>query len=323
MLSCLFNSKLKKICLGICILLVGLAGRSYYEFLNDGFTIENISSDYSYDARWDVRPLTAKEIALTDVILNQKFTYLGKGYQFYAFLSQDGDYVLKFFKYKRLRIPCWLEYFDFIPIIKRYRLENMQRKCKKLEGAFNSCKVAFDHLSNEAGLVCVHLNKTHNLNKSIVVVDKMGWSHLIELDQMEFLLQKKAEMLGSYIDQLMNAGNIVEAKQLLTQIIEVVLSEYARGLLDNDHALLPNTGVIAGRPIHIDVGQFVLNEDAKLPQVYKQELFSKTYKLHRWIKNKYPELSQYLESELRSIIGDQFDFYRPSGQNLSGRPQFE
>jgi hypothetical protein len=324
MLNRLYNSKLKFACLALVVLLVAVYGRGYYyEFLNDGFTVENISSDYAYDSSRDVRALSVKEAALTDMVLNQKFTYLGKGYQFYAFLSDDGDYVLKFFKYKRLRTPVWLQYFDFIPAVKQYRLENIQKKQKKLNGVFNSCKVAFDHLSDEAGLVCVHLNKTGTLNKSVIVVDKMEETHSIELDQTEFLLQKKAEMLGAYIDQLIGSGQIVEAKQLLSQIVEVILSEYARGLSDNDHALLPNTGVIAGHPVHIDVGQFVLNEDVKMPHVYKQELFSKTYKLNAWLKNRYPELSQYLEIELRNIIGDQFDFYRPSGQNLSGRPQFE
>ena len=307
----------------LTLAVVFYSGKLYYDFLNDGFTVENISSDYAYDSNRDVRPLSVQEIALTDLILNQTFTYLGKGYQFYAFESADGEYVLKFFKYKRLRMPAWIEYLDFIPGVKNYRLNTNQKKQNKLKGVFNSCKVAFDHLPDETGLVCVHLNKTNTLRKSVTLVDKMGGIHSIDLDQTEFLLQKKAEMLGPYIDQLISSGQIQEAKQLLSQLISLILSEYARGLSDSDHALLPNTGVFAKRPVHIDVGQFVRNEDVKMPHVYKQELFSKTYKLNAWLKSKYPELSQYLEFELRKIIGDQFDEYRPSGLNLSGRPQFE
>jgi len=47
-------------------------------------------------------------------ILNQKFSYIGKGAQCYAFVSDDQLYVLKFFKFKHLK-PNLL--VDLIPSI--------------------------------------------------------------------------------------------------------------------------------------------------------------------------------------------------------------
>lgn len=316
------HSPVKRLLFILCVLISGYAGGRLYFSLTDGFALEHIASEYAYDARWDARPLTAQEQLSVDAILSQPFHYLGKGYQFYAFLSQDGTHVLKFFKYKRLRESSWGEYFGFIPMLEDYFLKKNLEKRKKLEGVFSSCKVAFDQLKKETGLLFVHLNKTDTLNRSVVLVDKIGKTYSVDLDKTEFLLQKKADLLGPYLDQLMEAGKTAEAKELLARIIDVILSEYSRGLSDNDHALLPNTGVIAGHPIHVDVGQFVLNEEVKQSEVSKQELFSKTYKLNQWLKSQYPELSQYLEAELRSIIGEQFASYRPSGLNLSGHPQF-
>ena len=58
----------------------------------------------------------------------------------------------------------------------------------------------------------------------------------------------------------------------------MLVSEYRRGFADNDHATVQNTGVLDGRPIHIDVGQFVRNERVKEPRLFHQELFNKTWK---------------------------------------------
>jgi hypothetical protein len=180
---------------------------------------------------------------------------------------------------------------------------------------FESWKVAFEKLPEESGLIYVHLNKSQDLNKTIVIVDKMGFEHLVNMDQMEFLLQKKALMLCESIKQLMNHNDLNGAKQLLTDLLDMILSEYSRGLADNDHALMQNTGVFQGKPFHIDVGQFVYNEEVKKPEVYKQELFSKTFKFRKWLQKHYPELAEFLNEKLLKIIGEDFYILQPQVKN--------
>ncbi|MFQ5730237.1 MAG: hypothetical protein ACE5GN_07740, partial [Waddliaceae bacterium] len=75
---------------------------------------------------------------------------------------------------------------------------------------------------------------------------------------------------------------------------------------DNDHALMQNTGVLEGLPVHVDVGQFVKNEAMKDSAIYNQELFNKTYKFRIWLQDKYPELLSYLDAELHHEMGDIF-----------------
>lgn len=294
----------------VIIVMIYGGGRLYYR-VTGGFTIGNITSDLTYDPRWETRPLTADRQHELDSILSQEFTYLGKGCQSYVFQSRDGTAVIKFFKYQRFRPQAWLEYFTFIPAVERYLNHKVEQKRIKRENIFTSWKLAFDELQSETGLLYVHLNKTHHLHKTLLIYDKMGMQHPIDLDQMEFLVQRKAQPLCPYIDDLMNNSDFAGAQRLMSQIITLVLAEYKRGLADNDHALMQNTGVLNGRPIHIDVGQFVRNDAVRTPEVYKQELFSKTFKFRRWLRQEYPPLADDLEEKLRALIGEQFSSMKP------------
>ena len=283
----------------IAITLLLYTGGYCYFFVNDGFTLSGISSEYSYDPRYDTRKLALNEELLLGDILNQEYTYLGHGAQFYAFLSASGEHVIKFFRYKCLRHKPWLDYFDFIPIVDRYRLSKIKERRKKRELVFASCQIAFDHLQEESGLVCVHLNKTRNRYPSITLTDKIGRKHRIELDEMEFLVQKKAQLLGPHIEQLMALGNIDGAKKIISDLIAMMSSECNKGLADDDVTILKNTGVVDGKPIHIDIGLFKHNEEFKQPETRGQKLLSNTRKFNQWLKKQYPVLSEHLETELK------------------------
>ena len=196
---------------------------------------------------------------------------------------------MKFVKYQRFRPQAWLDYFESIPLINRYRLGKIEKKQKKLDMLFTSWKVAYDHLKPETGLVYVHLNKSNDLQQALTIHDKMGFEHKLNMDDMEFLLQKRANMLCSTINNFMQNDQTAEAKELIDNLLNMILSEYSRGLADNDHALMQNTGAIGTMPVHIDVGQFVINPEISNPDVYKQELFSKTFKFRTWLAKHHPE----------------------------------
>jgi hypothetical protein len=285
-------------------------GRLYYH-LTGGFTEANITSTFSFQPQWEVRPLLDDEKIEFEHALDQPYDYLGKGCQSYVFASRDGRYVIKFFKYQRYRLQSWLAYFPPLPAIVKYRQEKMEKKWKKLDGFVQSWKVAFENLKEETGLLFVHLNKTSHLQRQLTIYDKIGQRHIVNLDDMEFCIQRRAQMLCETLLTYKQAGQLLEAQQLIHQLLTVILSEYARGLADNDHALMQNTGVVQGKPVHIDVGQFVFNEAVKQPAVFHQELFTKTYKFKLWLREHYPELGEYLEEELRQIIGPAYEMLQP------------
>lgn len=300
----------------LCLIIIYGAGRLYYQ-VTGGFTESNITSNLTSQPRWEIDPLTDGQKAELDEAFAQDFHYLGKGCQSYVFASDDGKYVLKFFKYQRFRPQAWLDYFAFIPSLDKYRLTKIEQKSKKLENIFTSWKIAYDELQNETGILYIHLNKSCDLNKKLVIYDKMGLPHTLDLDEYEFMLQKRAHMLTATIDIYMEQQKPEKAKGLIDQLVQMVLSEYQRGVGDNDHALMQNTGVLDGMPVHIDVGQFVRNEGFKEPACYKQELFNKTYKFRIWLKKHHPEIAVYLDQQLYSIIGEQMSQLRPQLKNMA------
>lgn len=286
-------------------------GRIYYR-VTGGFTIGNITYELPYDARWDIPELTPTEKEILGAILDQEFYYLGKGCQSYVFTSADGNYVLKFFKYQRFRPKPWLDYLTFLPFIEPYRQEKVESKKKKLESVFTSWKIAYQDLQLETGVIFIHLNKSKNLNKNLIIYDKMGIKHELKLDDFEFMIQRKAQMLCPTLKQLISKGDILAAQKLLDRLLSTLLSEYHRGYADNDHALMQNTGVLAGYPLHIDVGQFVKNSRVKSEHIYHQEIFNKTWKFRKWLEKEAPELSEYLVLRLKEIIGEKkFDELKP------------
>lgn len=306
---------MKKVLIRFCyLILIVLAlyglGRLYYR-LTGGFTEGNITSDFTYQPQWEVRPLLAAEEEELSKAISQPYSYLGKGCQSYVFASEDGQYVIKFFKYQRYRLQPWLAYFPPLPAMVKYRQEKLDKKWKKVDGFVQSWKVAFENLKDETGLLFVHLNKTSNMGRQLTIYDKIGQEHIIDLDRTEFCVQRKATLLCETLLDLKEKGNLAEAQGIIHQLLNLILSEYARGLADNDHALMQNTGVAQGKPLHIDVGQFVFNDAVKQPAIFHQELITKTYKFKLWLREHYPELGAYLEGELRQIMGPSYETLQP------------
>lgn len=301
--------------LGIALCLVAAYGsvRLYY-FVTDGFSLGNISSDFAYDARWELPPLTESDRAELQAVLSQPFTYLTKGCQTYVFISQDRHYVLKFFKYQRFRLKPWVDYLTFLPYISHYREKRLVEKRQNLDRVFHSFVLGYRALAKESGLFYVHLNKTSELNTVVEVTDKMGIKHQIDLDGMEFVLQRTATMLCAKIRDLMVLGEAEQAKQIIAKIISLELAEYQLGLGDEDYALMQNMGVVEDRPIHIDIGQVAYDSQLKDPQVAKKHLFNRMFKFHRWLKEDYPQLAQFLDQEMYQSIGEAYFTMTPDPQ---------
>lgn len=293
----------------VVLSLYGL-GRLYYH-VTGGFMVSNITSDFSFQPQWEVHPLCLSEQEELTKALNQSYDYLSKGCQSYVFMSQDGQYVIKFFKYQHYRLQPWLAYFPPLPAIVKYRQEKREKKWKNFDGFMRSWKIAFENLKEETGLLFAHLNKTNHLKRSLILYDKIGHKHMIELDQFEFCIQRRAEMLCKTLLSYKEKGDLTKAQRLIHQLLTMIMSEYSRGLADNDHALMQNTGIAQDRPVHIDVGQFVQTDAVKDPVVAHQELFTKTYKFKFWLRDHYPELGDYLEQELYQIIGPTYLTLQP------------
>src|SRR5271157_3130153 len=71
----------------------------YFFKCNASFSIRYLYSCMPNQPQWDLPPLTPQQELQLDRILEQKFRYLAKGTHCYAFVSEDGKYVMKFHRY--------------------------------------------------------------------------------------------------------------------------------------------------------------------------------------------------------------------------------
>lgn len=294
----------------ICLSLFGIA-RLYYR-LTDDFRLSNISYALPFEAPWTTPPLTSLEKERLAQIFSQKFIYLDKGAQCYAFASEDGQYVLKFFKFKHLK-PNWLiDHLPSISVIGEYKNKCIERKKRKLLGVFNGHDLAFRESPETSSLLYIHLTPTNSLHLSASIIDKMGFSRTIPLDDYVFLLQKKGETLRTHLRRLFDQGRLEEAKMAFASVLEMYRQEYVKGIFDHDHGVLHNTGFVGNHPFHLDVGK--LNKDIRMqsPEFYKKDLEHVVWKMDVWVKRTYPdnylEISHFLSQQYKKITGEWIDF---------------
>jgi hypothetical protein len=254
------------------------------------FTVLRITSNLTYNPEWETAPLSPTQESEIKTLLNQPYTYLGKGVQSFVFASENGQYVIKFFRHDHLGLPFWSK---FLP----GKDPKLAKKNSKLNKDFLSYKIAYETLKKETGLVFIHLNKTKNFNQTLDLVDKLGIHHPINLDNYEFLIQKRASLLYTALDQMIEENRLEDAKATLSKLVQLLAHRTEQGVSDKDPDLNTNFGVIGTDPIQIDVGRF-----RKGPvRLDKNEIIRITDHLHQHLMVKCPELDQHLKTQIELL----------------------
>jgi hypothetical protein len=218
-------------------LLLCAAGLAYCFKPAPGFSLAKIRFSAAISCEWDAPPPSAAQKEL----LSQPFHYLGNGAQCFVFASADGHHVLKFFKMKHLTPKPW----------------NRARRLARLRQTFGSCQLAFDRLREETGLIYLHLSRTQGQLPQTVLFDKEGKRHLVELDAVPFLVQRRAEALYPYLIRLHAAGDEEGAERAIRSVLRLVERRCSQGLADTDLGVRNNYGFVNGAAIQIDVGGLV------------------------------------------------------------------
>jgi len=260
--------------------------------LTDGFTLTKISSSLSFHPEWEVPPLPKHKMQEVNAVLSQPFTYLAKGAQCFVFLSQDGKYVLKFFRHSHLRAPFWAK-----ALPSAFCKQKTAKKEGKLHKDFASYVLAFQELKEETGLVWLHLNKTASLHQTVTLIDKLGIAHSVDIDQMECLLQRRATLLYPTLEMWIRQHEEEKAAKALFELIELLYARARKGIFDKDPDLNTNFGFLEGHPIQIDIGRF---KKAPVSSPY-HELLRITDHLHQWLQEKSPPLASHLKNRIEEL----------------------
>jgi len=232
----------------------------------DGFALWKIRSEHIFDPRWEVS--FPKEETTVQSALQQKFHYWCKGGQCYVFLSEDGQFVLKFFKFSHLKGKRW----------------------KK---DFKSYKLAYEELRRESALLLLHLNPTVNRYGKLTLVDRLHIEHVLSLDDTLFLLQRRAELIFPSLSASMEKGDVEGAKNKISSLVQLLFCRAERGIEDNDSNVRKNFGFIDGRAVMIDVGRLKKREGAK-PSIKGEDWAD-------WLKERFPELWHHFLKEYEKV----------------------
>ncbi|MDB6081891.1 MAG: hypothetical protein JWO53_1163 [Chlamydiia bacterium] len=266
------------------------------------FAPSHIISEFNHNPDWDVK--TPDELyAFVNVITQQPFHWLSKGYQAYAFESQDGEYVIKFFQQQRLRDRPFVKHpFSFC--FSRSFHQKTESMKNNREEIFSSSKLVFEEIPNEAGFLFVHLNKTNNLLRGIRICDAAGQSFKVLPDEVSFIIQKKAQYVLPTLTTLMNQGKVEEAKVRIDQIFALLLTLAKKGIVDTDHALIRNNniGFVKDRAIYIDTGHISKHTDLDVCKQMDYEFRKRLQPLHDWLSIKFPELATYYNMRREAIL---------------------
>lgn len=249
-----------------------------------GFRLHKIQSNHEYNPFWEIH-----QNSLPHEALSQPYHFLESGGECYAFSSKDEKYVLKFFKHHHMREKKW---HDSLPFLK-----TKDKRKKRLETLFSSCKIAQDRFQNETGLIYLHLNQTENLNIQLKIFDAIGVLHHLDLDQITFALQKKASLAYPTLTHLIEAGELEAAKTRLSSLIQLMIARSKAGIADHDPRKR-NFGFVGDQAIEIDLGSFSINEELKTSKETRRALYRETIKLRRWVKKYHPELTDFLKTTL-------------------------
>lgn len=266
-----------------------------------GFNLTKISSTFEPSSRWAVDPLGEWEMREVTKVLGQEFQYLGSGAQCYAFISQDGQYVLKFFKIKHLSPKRWLKWLP-LPGLGQYRFNKIEKRIQRHHDLFSSYKLAYQNLKKETGVVFIHLNKTRDLGVRVNLYDRMLNCYRVDLDRYEFVLQKKAVLVRDRISSMMLRGDREGAVDAIRSLLDQVVIQCKKGYVDRDSGVSHNYGFVGKDVIHFDAGRITVDSAAKKPAYYQREVLRVAKKLEDWLYDSYPELIQDVEEIVNLTI---------------------
>lgn len=284
------------------VFIVGLCVGGYflYQECSHEFCLKNIVYK-EIEPQNFVPNLNNEEKDIIRQILQQKFTYLGRGHQTFVFGSEDGQYVLKFFRFRRLKASELTHYLVQLPVFGTYFEHQEKKRVSRLDKLLVGYKTGFEFNKDNCGLIYVHFGTNPFIHQTVEVMDRYRIPHFIKLDNIFFVIQKRAVMTKQVLTELLNKNEIETAKQRISELLELFIKEYKRGVLDNDHNVLANTGFFEDQAMRLDVGQLKreLNKDR---DYYIQDLNKIIYKrLIPWLSKNYPthakELIEYIEKE--------------------------
>ena len=199
-------------------------------------------------------------------LFSQPLFFLGKGRQSISYETADGRYVLKLF-----------------------RKTSKKRKQKQLDEYISGGIVASTLVPAETGLITFVCGKQSFNLPTVTVLNERGRIEKICLQDVPFLLQKKAKPLKQTLMKLVAEKKFKEASARLESVFTLLAVCREKGVLDRDGSLIRNgnIGFVDGKAILIDTGKLCQISDRKRQTLHD---LNRLKPLQSWLEAACPEL---------------------------------
>jgi len=257
---------------------------------------QDIHGKKTYKVDWK-HTYDSVEVSKLYDIIKQPFFYYGKGKQCYVFLSQDGEYVVKFIMHKRLA-PRELTILEKLAM-KNPKLE----KKKRQQELFNSFIISYEDIPLATGTEAVYLKQQEIAMGIFTLVDERGNVCKVNAKDVEFILQKRARLVKPEIIRLMYEKNVDAAKRRIDQVFQLLVDCAKDGVQDTDSGLVRNNniGFLEDRAIYIDTGKLVRSKKMTKKPNFEKDL-KRLKPLQNWLKAYYPELAEYYDERKEVVL---------------------
>ena len=235
-----------------------------------------------------------------ETALNQPYSFLGRGTEYEAFLSEDGKIVLKLFRLKPFRLVFFKKAFfsrEEKPFFERLK----EARAKRIDRTLASLFIAAQQLKEETALFYIHHPERERALPPIQIVDRVGKVHFIDPKKTPFILQRRADLLFSHFLKKYLSKDFKGARASIDALFCLIRERSLKEIGDRDLDLVRNFGFVGEKAVEIDLGSFFNNPHAKRGPSLKKELFYAMLPLRNWLEDHWPEEVKYLDRQMDEV----------------------
>ena len=179
----------------------------------------------------------------------------------------------------------------------------------KVMQTLHSWELAYQTQQKECGLLWVQLHPAKEWQQVVILSDKLGLSHAIDLGKIPFLVQENATDLGRHFTALFNEGKLTTIKQRLQELTTIYKNRYAQGCYDRDYGIMHNAGITSeGTLIIFDAGELTEDSSMQNPDVALRDFSRVQQRIDKWVTRHFPHYVKEIETEFEH---QQRDFLHP------------
>ncbi len=233
-------------------------------------------------------------------ILAQPYRYLDRGAKVRAYLSADGQFVLKTLN-EAADVARWFAE-DGRPLDDpSWDLgDNVVAAAETLLARTRvSYRLAAAELRQETGLVWLQLAPAGIVGLAVQLREAPAF----DAGHDPFILQRHAELVRHRIDACEAVGDHAGSRAVLDDVVGRIATIWRKGITEDGFNFHNNYGYAGERMIQIDIGEFHDSTDMVRAQLARPKVLRK--KSQAWLRRKYPPLAEYFEAQVRRRLSEE------------------